>query len=171
MEFLDDEERTHLKLKHKQERDGRIRDRIKAVLLHDSGWSPQKIAEALLISDEAVRNHIEEYKTIKKLRSENGGSQEKLSEKQSRQLEVHLQEHTYLYVKNIVAYVEIDFGVKYTQTPSKLGISALPKPRDSTIVNRSILLILTCLRSLNRESFGFAENQVLKVFGYIPFMA
>jgi predicted nucleotidyltransferase len=55
----------------------------------------------------------------------------------------------------------------YTQTPSKFGISALPKPRDSTIVNRSILLILTCLRSLNRGSFGFAENQILKVFGYI----
>ena len=55
MEFLDDEERTHLKLKHKQERDGRIRDRIKAVLLHDSGWSPQKIAEALLVGPEKVR--------------------------------------------------------------------------------------------------------------------
>jgi transposase len=114
MNFLNDEERRHLKVQHKKERDGRIRDRIKAVLLHDSGWSPQKIAEALLISDEAVRGHIEEFKTIRKLRPENGGSQEKLSEKQSRQLEAHLQEHTYLYVKNIVAYVEIAFGVKYT---------------------------------------------------------
>ncbi len=29
---------------HKQERDGRLRDRIKAVLLHDKGWSPQRKA-------------------------------------------------------------------------------------------------------------------------------
>lgn len=61
MNFLDDEERSKLKKQHKQERDGRIRDRIKAVLLYDRGWSPQQIAEALLISDQAVRNHIEEY--------------------------------------------------------------------------------------------------------------
>lgn len=30
------------------------------------------------------------------------------------QLEVHLQEHTYLYVKDITSYVELTFGVKYT---------------------------------------------------------
>ena len=62
MNFLDDKERVKLKIQHKKERDGRIRDRIKAVLLHDRGWTPEQIAEALLISDQAVRNHIEEYK-------------------------------------------------------------------------------------------------------------
>lgn len=55
---LGDLERAQLTLQHKQERDGRIRDRIKAVLLHDKGWSLRQIAEALLISDEAVRNHL-----------------------------------------------------------------------------------------------------------------
>jgi transposase len=114
MNFLNDDERAMLKIQHKQERDGRIRDRIKAVLLHDKGWSPRQIAEALLISDEAVRNHIEEYKISKKLRTESGGSSEKLSKKQSRLLEAHLQEHTYLYVKDVAAYIQMVFGVKYT---------------------------------------------------------
>lgn len=114
MNFLTDEERAKLKIQHKQERDGRVRDRIKAVLLHDKGWSPRQIAEALLITDEAVRNHIEEYKSSKKLQPESGGSQEKLSEKQSRRLEAHLQDHTYLYVKDIVAYVKAIFSVTYT---------------------------------------------------------
>ena len=114
MNFLDDKERAQLRIQHKQERDGRIRDRIKAVLLYDGGWSPQQIAEALLISDQAVRNHIDEYVASKKLKPQNGGSQEKLSDKQSRQLEDHLQKHTYLYVKDIVAYVEIVLKVKYT---------------------------------------------------------
>ena len=57
MHFLTDSERTQLKAQHRQERDGRVRDRIKAVLLYDKDWSPQEIAEALLISDQAVRNH------------------------------------------------------------------------------------------------------------------
>ena len=35
MKFLDDEERTRLRTQHKRERDGRVRDRIKAVLLYD----------------------------------------------------------------------------------------------------------------------------------------
>lgn len=66
MHFLTASERTQLKAKHKQERDGRVRDRIKAVLLYDKDWSPQEIAEALLISDQAVRDHVEDYKTSNK---------------------------------------------------------------------------------------------------------
>lgn len=114
MNFLDDVERAELNYQHKHERDGRIRDRIKAVLLRDKGWTPQQIAEALLISDQAVRNHLEDFHTSRKLRPESGGSQEKLTPKQSRQLEEHLQEHTYLYVKDIVEYVRVMFCVNYT---------------------------------------------------------
>ena len=43
MNFLDDKERAGLRIQHKQEWDGRIRDRIKAVLLYDKGWSFQQI--------------------------------------------------------------------------------------------------------------------------------
>jgi len=79
--FLTETEREHLKLQHRRERDGRIRDRIKAVLLYDEGWSPKEIARVLLISDEAVRNHIDEYQTSKKLKPESGGSIPKQLEK------------------------------------------------------------------------------------------
>ncbi len=114
MNFLTETERNQLKLQHKRERDGRIRDRIKALILYDEGWSPKKIATVLLISDEAVRNHIEEYQTSKKLRLKSGGSTEKLSADQSQKLEAHLQVQVYLYVKDVVAYVEATFGVSYT---------------------------------------------------------
>lgn len=114
MNFLNDKERAQLKLQHKQEHDRRICDRIKAVLLHDKGWSPQQIAEALLISDQAVRNHIEDYKSCHKLKTENGGSKEKFSKEQSKKLEAHLQQYTYLYVKDIIAYVQEVFNVVYT---------------------------------------------------------
>ena len=114
MNFLADQERELLKLQHRRERDGRIRDRIKAVLLYDEGWAPKDIARVLLISDEGVRNHIDDYKASKKLKPESGGSVEKLTEKQSQKLEAHLQTYTYLYVKDIVAYVEVTFGILYT---------------------------------------------------------
>ena len=42
------------------------------------------------------------------------GSEEKLNSIQSQKLESHLQEHTYLYVKDIVTYVKVTFGISYT---------------------------------------------------------
>ena len=114
MNFLTEQERVQLKLQHKQERDKRVCDRIKAILLHDDGWSPQQIAKVLLISDQAVRDHVDEYKASHKLKPDNGGFEEKLSKQQSKELEAHLQEHAYLYTKDIIAYAQITFGVTYT---------------------------------------------------------
>ena len=78
MSFLNDKERTQLRVQHKKERDKRICDRIKAVLLYDEGWTFMQISHALLLSDDAIRKHIKEYKFSKKLKTENGGSEEKL---------------------------------------------------------------------------------------------
>ena len=114
MNFLSDAQRKQLKTQHKKERDKRICDRIKAVLLYDKGWTLNQIAEALLISDQAVHNHIQDYKKSEKLKPESGGSEEKLSKEQSAKLEAHLQVYTYLYVKDIVAYIKATFGISYT---------------------------------------------------------
>lgn len=114
MNFLTERDRAQLKVQHKGERDGRVRDRIKAVLLTDEGWTPQQIAKVLLISDQAIREHVHEYQTSHKLKPESGGSEEKLSEEQSKRLVMHLEAYTYLYVKDIVAYVEVTFKVVYT---------------------------------------------------------
>jgi len=83
-------------------------------LLFDDGWNYQEIAHVLLLSDEAVKQHIQEYCNSQKLRPENGGSFSKLNEDQTLDLLQHLQQHTYLRVKEIVAYVEKVFGVAYT---------------------------------------------------------
>jgi transposase len=114
MSFLTDAEKVQLRVQHKHERDGRTRDRIKAVLLYDKGWTFAQIAEALLLSDDAVRDHISEYEKSKKLKSESGGSLEKLSHEQVKHLEEHLRDHTYLYVKDILAYILAQFGIVYT---------------------------------------------------------
>src|SRR5256885_7552007 len=114
MIFLSDAERTQLIAQHRRERDRRICDRIKAVLLFDKGWSVAAIAEALLLSEDAIREHITEYRKSKKLKPENGGSIEKLSIEQSEQLKQHLQRHTYLYVKDIIAYVQSTWNIAYS---------------------------------------------------------
>jgi len=114
MNFLNDAEREQLRAQHRREHDKRICDRIKAVLLRDKGWSIDAIAEALLLSKDAVYTHIAEYRDSQKLKPENGGSVEKLSTEQSQQLEEHLRHHTYLYVKDIVAYVQSMWPVVYS---------------------------------------------------------
>lgn len=112
--FLTPQGRDELKAQHRLERDRRICDRIKAMLLSDKGWSYQEIAEALLLSEDAVKQHIEEYLESQKLKPQNGGSSSKLNEEQSRDLIDHLQKHTYLFTKDIVAYVERQFEIKYS---------------------------------------------------------
>lgn len=112
--FLTDEERNALKAQHRLERDKRICYRINAVLLYDKGWTTSEIADALLLSEGAIRIHIREFEESRKLKPENGGSTEKLSLEQSETLEQHLQAHSYLYVKDIVSYVNQTHSVEYT---------------------------------------------------------
>ena len=114
MNFLTDEEKAVLQTQHKKERDGRVRDRIKAVLLRDKGWTWMQIAEALLLSEEVLRLHLKEFQASRKLKPENGGSKEKLSSEQSKLLVQHLKKHTYLFAKDIAVYIESMWGVSYS---------------------------------------------------------
>jgi len=113
-DFLTPEERNKLKVRHKQERDKRVCDRIKAVLLADEGWTFRQIAKVLLLSDEAISQQLQDYLTSQKLNPENGGSISKLNVEQTRSLLEHLQNHTYLYTKDIIAYVKAAVGIVYT---------------------------------------------------------
>ncbi len=78
-------------------------------MLRDKGWTIPQIAESLLISDDAISQHITDYREAKKLKPEGGGSAE-----QSCQLEEHLQKYTYLFVKDIAAYVKSNWNIVYT---------------------------------------------------------
>ena len=114
MNFLDKKEKEDLQARHRLERDGKIRDRIKAVLLSDKGWSCEKIAEALLISERSIRNHISDYARSKKLEIQSKGSVEKLKMHEAKELIRHLEEHTYSYAKDIIPYVKSRWQVTYT---------------------------------------------------------
>ena len=60
--FLNKEERKQLTEQHRQEKDGRTRDRIKAVLMSDTVWTFKDIAEAWLLDQETIRRHVKDYR-------------------------------------------------------------------------------------------------------------
>lgn len=114
MKFLSDNEEIILRAQHRLERDRRVADRIKAILLYNEGWTPPKIAKVLMIDEGTVRRHIEEYEETHKLKPENGGSQSKLDSVQTDQLIEHLQVNTYVKAEAICEYVQATYGILYT---------------------------------------------------------
>ena len=87
---LNTKTKSDLEKRHRRERDGRIRDRIKAVLLKSEGWSLRQIAQALRIHEETIHQHITDWLAEEKLKPENGGSHGKLSDEQSIYLYVNV---------------------------------------------------------------------------------
>lgn len=111
---LTDKQRKELIQRHRQERDKRICDRIKAVLVFDDGYNYSEIARLLLLDDETIRRHINDYQQENKLTTNNGGSDGKLSNHKTRELIEHLAEVTYLHVKDICHYVKLQYNKKYS---------------------------------------------------------
>lgn len=106
--------REKLITRHRKERDKRVCDRIKAVLAYDDGYTYTEISRILLLDDETIRRHIDDYQQANKLEPENGGSVGKLNDHETRQLIEHLQEVTYLYVKDICEYVRQKYSKKFS---------------------------------------------------------
>lgn len=107
-------ERSDLIKRHKKVGDKRECDRIKAVLACDDGYSYSEIAKLLLLDDETIRRHVQDYFDNHKLAPENGGSDSYLNESQTASLLSHLSEVTYLHVKDICAYVKRHYGIDYS---------------------------------------------------------
>lgn len=112
--FLTESERSFLRLQHRQERNRRVADRIKAVLLSDKGWTYRQIADALLLDEQTISRHVEDYRKRNKLKNESGGSESHLNEIQTALLLSHLERVTYLKIEDICAYVRLAYGVLYT---------------------------------------------------------
>lgn len=108
--------RADLLKRHRHERDGRVKDRIKVILLRDDGWSYASIAEALFLSEEGVRQHLMDYldSNGKKMKPENGGSESFLNDIQTQGLKTHLEEHLYVKVSDICDYVQKSYGIRYS---------------------------------------------------------
>ena len=114
MQFLTAEQRSFLQTQHRTERDSRISDRIKAVLLSDDGWTYRAIAQALFLDEETVSLHVAEFKASEKLKPQNGGSTSQLTAEKIQKLILHLELKTYTKAKDICAFVLETHGVSYS---------------------------------------------------------
>jgi len=111
---LTDKKKKELERTHESTRDGRVRDRIKAVLLASEGWSSSMISQALRIHETTVLRHLKDFEQSEKLKPENGGSTSHLSVVQTMALIEHLSTHLYHHTRQIVAYVKAEFKIHYT---------------------------------------------------------
>ena len=103
--ILSDQEKKNLELAHRCERDAKVCDRIKAVLLRSEGWKCRQISQALRLHEETVRTHLSEWQRERKLKPANGGSDSFLTYEQTDALITHLESATYTKVIDICHYV------------------------------------------------------------------
>lgn len=115
---------AELRAAHRETRDKREADRIKAVVLLATGWSAQQVAEVLQVDPNTVRNHFSRYRDggLKALvHVAYRGSACELSAAELTLLDAHLQTHLYQTAKAVARWVEEQFGVSYTES----GMTAL----------------------------------------------
>lgn len=112
---LSKEQKEKLEEQHKTERDSRICDRIKAVLLANEDWTQKQIAQALRIHETTVWGHVKDYVLQEKLKPISGGSSSKLNEQQTTEIIAHLEKNTYPSTKEIIQHIQATYGVNYTQ--------------------------------------------------------
>ena len=114
--FLSNEQRTKLLSQHRTERNGKIRDRIKSVLLSDQGWTYLSISEALFLDEETISIHVREFRNKEKLSNNSGGSSANLSVEQADSLIIHIESSLYLESNIIRQYVDKTYNVKFSKS-------------------------------------------------------
>jgi len=115
--FLSTEQITALRVIHRKSREKRVCDKIKALLLLNSGYSYEQIGEVLLLDDSTIRrwHTIFEGKGINSLLSDKyTGGASKLIEKQQQQLVQHLEHTMCLTAKEVCDYVLKKYHANYT---------------------------------------------------------
>jgi len=115
--FLSTDQIIALRTMHKKSREKRVCDKIKAILLLNSGYTYEHIGEILLLDDSTIRrwHTLFEEEGINSLLSDNYiGGASKLTDRQQQKLVGHLENNVYLTAKEICAYVLKKYKVAYT---------------------------------------------------------
>jgi transposase len=116
-QLLTPTQRAELLSHHKAERMRRFADRIKAVLLIDSGWTYEEVAEALFLDDATVRRYLQAYQAegvTGLVKDAYKGGVSKLTAFEENELVQHLLQVTYASTKEIVEYVDKTYDTDFT---------------------------------------------------------
>ena len=111
------EQRKGLLSELRLERNRKYADRIRVILLLDTGESPADIARFLFLNEGTVRNYKKSYKEggLEGLIIDNHtGRSAFLSLGEQKRLVMELESKVYLSARSIISYVREEFGVIYT---------------------------------------------------------
>lgn len=115
--FLSQSERDSLKALHRKERDKKVCDRIKAILLLDNGWSYDRIATALLLDSDTIRRYYTMYLDSGKealLDLNYSGKPCELNQDQVNQLKSYVKENSPTSALEVSIFIKKQFKVEYT---------------------------------------------------------
>ena len=123
-DFLTEEQVKILKFTHKTLRDKKLADRIKAVLMLNFGFTYSQISQALILDEVTLRRYVNTFqgKGIDGLLEYRyTGGKSALSPLQQQELKAFLVVNTQTKAKDIVSYIEKQYGISY----SVIGVTKL----------------------------------------------
>lgn len=114
---LSTDEKLELMAAHTKERNRKLADRIKAILLLDKGYSPIQVAKILLLDESSIYHYKSLYQEglDKLVQFKYKGRMPKLSPEQEELLISHLDDHFYSNTKGINQFIENHFGISFTK--------------------------------------------------------
>jgi transposase len=115
--ILTPEDRAHFLRMMRQQTSSPVHRRMNALLLLDDGWTAERVAAALFIDADTVREHRRLYQAagisgVERLQYE--GGEPALTPAQLTALSAELDARLYLTAKAVCAFVERSFAVTYT---------------------------------------------------------
>ncbi len=117
MTLLTEAQITELKLAHKQTRDKRLADRIKAVLYVHYGLSYTEIAKLLLFDESTTGRYYKKYQAkglSGLLEYHYIGGTSRLTTTQKQEIKQYFTDHTPQTAKEAADYVQKTYGISYT---------------------------------------------------------
>jgi len=122
--MLTEEQLIELKLAHKQTRDKRVADRIKAILMLHIGFTYDQIRQALLLDEVTIRRYLKQFQQkgingLLEYRYTGGKSHLTLTQEQA--VKEYFKEQTPQTAKEAVAYIQKTYGITY----SVIGVTKL----------------------------------------------
>jgi transposase len=115
--FLTRNQKDILRARHRHERDKRLCDRIKTILLLDQGWTYEAIAEILLLDDDTIKRYYKTYSEGGKealLNFNYTGKACQLSHNQLEELKIYVKEEVPSSAKQVINFAKNHFGASYT---------------------------------------------------------
>jgi transposase len=115
--ILSSADRSHLLIRMRQQTPSTVHRRMNVLLLLDDGWTAERIAEALFIDAETVREHRRLYREhgvagLERLSYQ--GAESNLSRAQQGELSAELDRTIYGTAAEVCDFVQARFGIGYT---------------------------------------------------------